>query len=173
MATEITASEVPQLPTEEQLAREKRQLVSRSRPAELLVNDADKDEIVEAITPELRADLVEALNGWRLEGVCALDHEFYEDALTVELGRFLRLVGGSWGEQQRVEWLNQATDDLSEYPLALLLPILTRQRKTQAFANRLVPEIVEQIEPMVRRWSDEGERLSKLLEMANGGKDGK
>ena len=157
----------PQLPlTAEQWAPESRARVWRSRPAELLENEADSKEIAAAITDELRGQIREAHGGLGRELLTAAADERFEDALTVALGRYLGLTAGSWTPEARAEWQNIAVDELMEYPLSMLLPAIKRATRSQPWPNKFVPAIVEELEPRLARLKDEMERLEKLMELA-------
>lgn len=166
MGTQIVTA-ATQLTTEEQWARESRALVRRSRPAELLASDAENAEIKAALTPEIVAALEDAILGLNAEAMCAADHDDLEDALVIELGRYLALTAGSWTVEARKEWINVAVDELNELPLSALLPALKRARRQTPWPNNLVAAICEEVEPREQRLKDEAETLLTLKELAN------
>lgn len=137
----------------------------RSRPAELLVNDASEEEIRDALIPDFVDPLHAAKRGIDAEMVCAADHEHFEDALTLELSKYLALCAGSWSPEQRAEWLGVATEELGEYPLSMLLPTLKRARRSEPWPNKLVANIAEQLEPRYQKLKGEAEIIGKLLEL--------
>ena len=163
----VTTQSPPPLPTEEQWARPNRQRILRSGAGELLVNEARSEEIAAALTPEDRRDLEISLVGARVELTPASAHEAFEDALVAELGKYLALTGGGWSAEDKAEWQNAAADELRDYPLSLLLPELRLARRREAWPNKLVPAIVEAIEPRVARLRTECATLEVLKEIAD------
>ena len=139
----------------------------RSRPAELLASGAEVGDIKDSLTTEVCVALIDALSGIAAEATCAADHDDFEDALVIELGKYLALTAGNWTVEARQEWMNVAIDELNEYPLAHLLPALKRARRFTPWPNKLVPAIAEEIEPRLARLRDERANLLSLKELAN------
>ena len=139
----------------------------RSRPAELLATAAEPDEIRGAITPELKSAITLAIKGLDNELVCAAAHEDFEDALVIELGRYLALTAGGWTSEARAEWINVAVDNLSGFPLSLLLPALQRAQRHTPWPNKLVANVCDEIEPRAQKLEAERQSLLSLEELAN------
>lgn len=165
---DLQTTDRPQLPTEEQWGRPNRQRILRSRAAELLANNADEDEIAAAIDEDMRTQLELADNGICTELSTAAGKPAYEDALAAELGKYMRLTGGGWTAEDRAEWINGATDELMDYPLSMLLPELAIARKREPWPNKLVPAIVEKLEPRLARLKAEAETIHTLRALAVG-----
>lgn len=140
----------------------------RSRAAELLANDAAEDEVRAAIDDELKAEVAIAHRGVCAEATCARDNPAFEDALAAELGAFLRLTGGGWSPEDKAEWISAATDELMEFPLSMLLPELAKARRREAWPNKLVPAIVEVLEPRLAKLRAEADTLCQLHALSIG-----
>lgn len=149
------------------LAQQSRQRIARSRPAELLANEADEAEIAAAFTDELRRDLALAIAGIGNEMLTPFQNEALEDQLTIELGKYMRLTAGGWHADDKAEWINGATDELASLPAALVLPEVVIARRREPWPNKLVARVCEAIEPRVARLEAERAKLEKLQEIAD------
>lgn len=163
---QLVMGKVQSLPMAESWDLPSRQRVMRSHAAALIENGAGVEEISTAITDDLRSLLPAAIIGLRHELACPAQNDDFEDALTLELGKYLKLAAGGWPAGEKQEWLIQATEELCEYPLGHLIPALKTARRRQPWANKLVPEIVEHLEPIMARLNREQEVLMALSEIA-------
>lgn len=155
------------LPRAADMAQQSRLSVARSSAFALLGNNAEVEEIREAITPSLRTDLTHAVSGVREASKTVFDME--DDAaeyLMAEIGRFVALAGGGWLPEQRQEFIVQAASTLGEIPAGLLEPAIHEARKRVWDAKRFVSWIFEFVEADLRKLETERARLERLAEIA-------
>lgn len=143
-----------------------RQLLGRSHAFSLLGNDATEDEVREAITDDLRAALPAAIAGWEAEAMTPRDHPEALKMLAAALGKYIALTGTSMGVDAREEWIAVAIEELSEFPISMLLDTVKAARRSEPFPNRLVAAVCEKVEARAERLALEGVRLRRLAELA-------
>lgn len=156
---------LPTQGTVDEWALPSRQQLQRSHAFELLGNDATDQEVREALTNEVRAALPVALAGWEVEARRpSADFELAD--LMGQLGRYIALTGTSLGHDDRVEWIQVATDELAVLPMSLVLPAIADARRRVPWPNKLVSTIFERVEDKAARLDAEGEKLRRLTELA-------
>lgn len=149
-------------------ARQTRLFVVRSRASDLLANGAPVEEVRQAICPALEEQMKIALAAVEAIGATLIDHTEWSETVASEIAAFVKLTGGGWLPEQRQEFIEQAIMDLSDVPLALLMPALREVRKRVWDPKRFLVWINERVEGEVNKLETERNRLRMLREIAEG-----
>lgn len=88
------------------------------------------------------------------------------DALLIEIGAFIKLVGGGWPPEHRQEFIEQAATDFADVPASLIAPVLREARRRVRWAREFVPWVHEAVEQDWSKLKVEQNRLRKLAEIA-------
>ena len=135
----------------------------------MLANGQDKATIrgVMDLTPD---DLQTALEGWHAEvrPLAQCSDKAVDKFVADEIGGFINLAMTNCSPEACAAFSDQVLIELAEVPMSLLLPAIREARRKISFANRLVPFIFEFIEERMDKLRAEGERLEKLMGIANG-----
>lgn len=94
------------------------------------------------------------------------DHPEALKMLAAALGKYIALTGTSMGVDAREEWIAVAIEELSEFPISMLLDTVKAARRSEPFPNRLVAAVCEKVEARAERLALEGVRLRRLAELA-------
>lgn len=131
----------------------------------LLANGEPRDEVRDALTPDVIAAADKALAEVRFQLAPPTIRDQHA-AIIVELGRYMSIGGGGWSPAQREEWIEGARHELEDFPAAMLIDSIRRARKRVRFPSEFVPWVVDDLEPAVDRLRIEEKRLSDLREIA-------
>lgn len=126
--------------------------------------------MAQAITPELRAELAQALCDVREQALAARDLPDYEggpfDQMFDKVAAFMRLAGGGWPEEDRTDFIGQATADLADIPATLLGPALDKARQKVRWPREYVPWIRDEVEDQWARLKADQQIIERLAEIA-------
>ena len=162
---------VPISPTTKTLAdaldRPNRLAAQRSSAFSHLRGNVETDQVLEEIrrmmSPVWVHTIVLALRSTDLELTCPGKLECVE--LAAGLTRFIAMAGGSWSVEQRKEWESAVMLELRELPFLLVAPALQEARRRVEFPGKLVPWIMDAIDPMYARIKAEKATYERLLEI--------
>jgi hypothetical protein len=143
------------------MALQSRLRVLRSNAFALLGNRVEEDEVREAITPALLAELPVALESV-LEEMAPPDLE----VLAIEIGRMVGIIGQNWRQAGRDEFVHLVTQELADLPGALVLDALSRARKRVTDGRLLLAWVCDDVEPKAEKLKLERDKLTKLVELA-------
>jgi hypothetical protein len=132
-----------------------------------ILDDETRAQIAKAMTPAFLEDLPPALAGCRTELLEPIDMtDAVIEELMVEVDGFIRLTGGGWPIEQRQEWLEQATVELSQVPASLVFDSVRLARRTIYQPARFVSWIVEINADKTAKLNAESKALETLTEIA-------
>lgn len=126
-----------------------------------MVNDADDAEVAAAITPDLRADLLTALES----AIADLEPAPVEQLIAV-VGSVVGLIGQDWRPDKQEEFIVLAARELSDLPGQLVLEALARARRRVTEGRRLVWWVSEEVDGRATKLRLECERLTRLAGLA-------
>lgn len=123
------------------------------------------EEIREALTDDVRAQLPVALRGARYE-LEPVAGEAAAARVIAELTQYLSFGGATMTDPAKDDWLDGCLRELQDFPLGLLLESIPRARKKIKAPWEMVHWVVSDIEDSVSRLRLEEERLARLMELA-------
>ena len=135
--------------------------MTRSRPASLLENGAEDDEIRAAIDDRFRTELETAVQGVHAE----LEPPIAEE-LAGEIAAFVSLVGQAWSAGGQKEFIGRATAELRDFPGELVLDAVQRARRRVYDGKLFVVWVCDDVEPKVAALEAEAGRLDRLAALA-------
>lgn len=130
----------------------------------LLRNDATDEEIRNALGTKALDAVKPALAG--VEAQLAPANEI---DISVAVGQFVGLVGSSWHDDAREEFINLVVAEFLELPGQLLMDALRDARRTLSEGRKLVPWVCEQIEARQARLVSQRQHLVRLNDIAFNG----
>jgi hypothetical protein len=135
----------------------------------MLANGQPPAEIRERL--DVSVDVIrEALDGWHAEA-CPLQlmpDAAIERLIEDDIGGFMRLTMVRVSPEARREFSDQLLAELASVPYSLLHAAMAEARRKISYPERLVPFVFDFVETRSAKLASEGERLSALLEIANG-----
>lgn len=135
--------------------------MQRSNAFALLNNRVDEDEVRQAISPALLAELPVALESILID-MLPTDPEL----IAIELGRVAGIIGQNWRQTGRDEFVHLVTQELQDFPGALVLDALARARKRVTDGRLLLAWVCDDVEPKVEKLKLERDKLTKLIDLA-------
>jgi len=135
--------------------------VLRSYAFGLLGNREDEDEVRQAITPALLDELPVALESILTDMLPA-----NPELIAIELGRMVGIIGQNWRQAGRDEFVHLVTQELADFPGALVLDALSRARKRVTDGRLLLAWVCDDVEPKAEKLKIERDKLTKLIDLA-------
>jgi len=115
-------------------------------------------------------ELEAAARGWEGEArpLCETPDDAVEALIEHDIGGFMRLTMGRYSPEARREFSDQLLFELASVPYSLLGQAMAEARRKITYPERLLPFIMDFVEPRAVKLAAEGDRLLALLAITRG-----